>query len=322
MVATIESERTTLSQTNKVPMTTSVVACVGALVALIWLAVVTNNLNDTRAKLDITQAATRTLQTQVYDLTQRTQGHESMLNTPQMQNGAPKDTMKPMQGMPGMGMQSMQQPMQQPGAGTMPQPGTGNTPMPMGQSNSKQSGTMGDGMGSMMMPMANPEPAKSGMMGGGMGSMMMMPMGPAKSGTMGGGMGSMMMPMGPAKSGTMGDGMGSMMMPMGPAKSGTMGDGMGSMKMPMGNPEPAKSGAMGSGTPQTMNMSDQELKAEFKDADKNKDGYADFNELVIHEAGDKSLAKLHFDDADRNKDGKVTEAEWLQHHKESPLHKK
>ena len=68
-------------------------------------------------------------------------------------------------------------------------------------------------------------------------------------------------------------------------------------------------------------MSYQELKAEFKDADKNKDGSADFNELVIHEAGDRNRAKLHFDDAGRNKDGKLTEAEWIRHHKESPLHR-
>lgn len=76
------------------------------------------------------------------------------------------------------------------------------------------------------------------------------------------------------------------------------------------------------GTPvQSGKMTDQELIKEFKDADKNHDGYVDFNELVIHEGGDKNRAKLHMTDADRNKDGRVDQAEWIRHHKESLLHK-
>lgn len=115
MVATMESERTTTKQNNKVSMAITAFAFIGALVALIWLAIVTSSLNEARAKLDSTQNATRTLQTQLAELSQRTQSHGAMLNMPQMKLMAPRDAMNPMQGMPGTGMEHP------PGGETMPQ---------------------------------------------------------------------------------------------------------------------------------------------------------------------------------------------------------
>ncbi len=115
MVATMESERTTTKQNNKVSMAIAALSCIGALVALIWLAVVSSSLNEARAKLDSTQNATRILQTQLAELSQKTQSHGTMLNMRQMPQGAPADARTPMQGMPGTGME------QPPGGVTIPQ---------------------------------------------------------------------------------------------------------------------------------------------------------------------------------------------------------
>ena len=123
MVATIDSERTTSKQNNRVLLVLSLVACAGALVALIWLAVVTTSLNEARSNLDITQAATRTLQTQIFDLSKNVQGHESMPAALQTQSGA----MKPMPDMPMQGMPMHDMPMQQTPQGTA---GSATKPMP------------------------------------------------------------------------------------------------------------------------------------------------------------------------------------------------
>lgn len=74
-------------------------------------------------------------------------------------------------------------------------------------------------------------------------------------------------------------------------------------------------------TGEKMQMSEDEIRKEFKETDKDGDGYIDFVELVAHENGDKAKAKIHFDDGDSNKDGKIDEGEWLWHHMNSPLHR-
>ncbi len=106
MVATIESESELIkSKRNDVTMTVATVACVGALVALIWLAFITSNLNEARAKLDTVQNNTTALQVQVFDMSQKTRSHEGMSNM----EGPPQGAAGAMQGMPGGGMQQMQQ---------------------------------------------------------------------------------------------------------------------------------------------------------------------------------------------------------------------
>lgn len=71
---------------------------------------------------------------------------------------------------------------------------------------------------------------------------------------------------------------------------------------------------------QSNRMSVQDIKKDFRGADKNHDGHISLDEMIIHEGGNKDRGQLHFNDADRNKDGKVDEAEWIRHHQESPLH--
>lgn len=194
------------------------------------------------------------------------------------------------------------------------QPQAGTT-MPMGQA--KPTGMMGGGMGNMMTPMGQPSPKPAGTMGGGMPQVMNMAMAPmSMAGTvsMDGRQYNMkcdMQPVGKAKGMKM-----SMDAPMEMNGTMTMMGKQYSCSMKLSPKQATPMAQMG----KSEQMSDQELKVEFKDADKNKDGYADFNELVIHEAGDRSRAKLHFDDADRNKDKRVTEVEWIRHHKESSLH--
>jgi hypothetical protein len=70
-----------------------------------------------------------------------------------------------------------------------------------------------------------------------------------------------------------------------------------------------------------MQMSEDEIKKEFKEADENGDGYINFNEMVAHEHGDVAKAKIHFADADTDRNELVDEKEWVQHHMESPLHR-
>lgn len=125
MVATIDAERTatTTSTNDKVWKAISVFSAVGALAALIWLGVVTSNLNDTRAKLDRIAPTANSAQMQFNDPSQRVRGREAYQNTNPMQQAAPNTAADPMPWMPSLGYQQAQPSVD---AGTMPnQPQTG-----------------------------------------------------------------------------------------------------------------------------------------------------------------------------------------------------
>lgn len=126
MVATIEAERTVTKEENKVWKAISALSGVGALVALVWLGVVTSNLSEMRAKLDKVETTANTTQFQLNEVSQRMRGHETSQSMNAMPQAAPSGTgapMQGMQGMQGMGTQSMQPPAGSGNAPTQPQTG-------------------------------------------------------------------------------------------------------------------------------------------------------------------------------------------------------
>lgn len=62
------------------------------------------------------------------------------------------------------------------------------------------------------------------------------------------------------------------------------------------------------------------LQAAFTASDADGSGDLDYAEVLAHEVGDEQKATLHFGDADQDRSSRLTQAEWIWHHQNSPLH--